>query len=103
MIVLVKGVERVSGTSKGTSKPYDFSQLIAVVPAECVSTPTYNRQAFGLQDMKPLALDSALLPFFAKIPAQNFPISLDLTIELRPNFGEFQNTVTAVAFLKQAA
>lgn len=97
MLVFVKGAERVHGIGKTSKKPYDFTQLLTMCQSESVAQGDYNRSSFGLQDMKPLSLDPSLLPFFQKIPFDRFPIELDITIELRPNFGEYVNTVTKVS------
>lgn len=98
MLVFVKRAERVHGVGKASSKPYDFTQLLTLCPSENVSQGNYNRISAGLEDMKPLSLDPSLLPFFQKIPQDRYPIELEITIELRPNFGEYVNTVTKVSF-----
>lgn len=95
MKVFVKGAARMHGVGKTSKKPYDFCQLETMIPAESVSMGDYNRISFGMQDMKPLNLDPSLMGFFQKNSAL-FPCELEVVLELRPQMGEYVNTVVQV-------
>ena len=98
MKMLVAGVQRVKGTSKGGSA-FDMCNLIALVAIEPFNNGKVNVSGTGFKPME-LPCEESVLPLIA---ANKFPCVLDLNTEPRPRAGKLETVVVGFAPLPKAA
>lgn len=90
MEVMAIGVFRMSGKSKESGNPYDFSQLLYLKPIEPVARETMQLRGFGYEVSKAdLANDS--LEKFGHVA---FPARIELLTDTIPGRNGFRTIIT---------
>lgn len=100
MKILVAGVERITGTSKGGSA-FDMCNLHCLVPIEVMSNAKITIQGAGMKPLDiPLAAEA--MPDFLPL-ASKMPVWIDVVTEARPRSGKFETVVVGIAQQAKAA
>lgn len=77
MRVHAVGVYKMSGLAKQTGNPFEFAQLVVLVPVEIAASAKFNKEGFGLE-AQTVDIDSKLLNKFSGVP---FPCDIELTTD----------------------